>query len=190
MKRVFKILFAAVLTASIAVLCFACGTTAIWQERKSDTDGIQADTQEVNGSAKYIVYAALNASGDLITHPAEGEPEATTAYAVVGYTGLVSELVIPAQYNGKSVTKVMIAYPYSDYYCYRDGAAYLGDDARLQNNPVVTSIVFGENVIFVGAGVCSGMTHLTAVHFEHVQTGVTATNAFYGISPTITYKAA
>ena len=185
MKKTIKILFATLLIAAIAILCFSCGTTAIWQEKKNDTDGIQADTQEVNGSAKYIVYAALNASGNLITHPAEGDPEATAAYAVVGYTGLVPELVIPAQYNGKNVTKVLIASPYGDYYCYRDGAAYTGDDARLQDNTVVTSIVFGSNVLSVGAGVCTGMVHLQSVTFtasSAVVLGDAAFSACYALT--------
>ena len=95
--------------------------------------------------------------------------------------------IIPTTYNSLNVTKVLVATPYSDYYCYRDGAAYTGDDARLANQTVVTSITFGSNVTFVGAGVCAEMINLTTVHFEHVQAGVTYTNAFLGLSITPTF---
>ena len=187
MRKTLKFILLTVLILALTVTLFSCRTSAYWQAQSNETQKQNANTQKTNGSEKYIVYAALNSSGNLITRPAEGEPEATAAYAVVGYTGLVAELVIPATYNSLNVTKVLVATPYSDYYCYRDGAAYTGDDARLANQTVVTSITFGSNVTFVGAGVCAGMVNLTAVHFEHAQAGITHTNAFLGISPTITY---
>ena len=187
MRKTLKFILLTVLILALTVTLFSCRTSAYWQAQSNETQKQNANTQKTNGSEKYIVYAALNSSGNLITRPAEGEPEATAAYAVVGYTGLVAELVIPATYNSLSVTKVLVATPYSDYYCYRDGAAYTGDDARLANQTVVTSITFGSNVTFVGAGVCAGMVNLTAVHFEHAQAGVTCTNAFLGLSVTPTY---
>ena len=120
-------------------------------------------------------FAALNASGNLITRPAEGEPEATASYAVVGYTGLVAELMIPAQYNGKNVVKVLhlssrndngvVKYP-ADYVLSSNDSSYTGEYAALRNNEVVTSIVFGSYVAYVDAGACAGMTKLTSVKFE------------------------
>jgi len=178
------------------LFCTACTTSAAWSNQNTETKNSDVNVTDFNGSEKYIVYAALNASGELIRRPAEGEPEATVYYAVVGYTGQVAELVIPAKYNNKNVTKVLIATPYSDYYCYRDvdssGApiSYTGNDARLANNTIVRSIAFGSNVTYVGVGVCAEMRNLTTVYFDHVQAGITHTNAFLGISPTITYKAA
>lgn len=178
-----------VIISILSILClaafFSCTTTAKWQSQYSDTDsGTSVSSEAANPSAKYIVYAALDSAGNLITRPVSGEPAATEAYAVVGYTGLVAELVIPSQYGGKNVTKVLVASPYSNYYCFRDGAAYSGDDARLANQTVVTSIVFGSNVTFVGAGVCAGMVNLATVRFANAN--ATYTNAFLGISPTIT----
>ena len=190
MRKTLKLVLLTILILALTLTFFSCRTSAYWQKQSNETQKQNANTQKTNGSEKYIVYAALNSSGNLITHPAEGEPEATAAYAVVGYTGLVAELVIPATYNSLNVTKVLVATPYSDYYCYRDGAAYTGDDARLANQTVVTSITFGSNVTYVGAGVCAGMVNLTTVHFEHAQAGITHTNAFLGISPTITYASA
>ena len=187
MKNIWRITILILLISALSLALFSCGTRAFWQRQGEETQDIETDVAEVNGSEKYIVYAALNSSGNLITHPATGDPDAAAAYAVVGYTGLVAELVIPATYNSLPVTKVLVATPYSDYYCYRDGTTYSGDDARLANNPVVTSIVFGTNVSFVGAGVCAGMVNLTSVRFEKAQANVTCTDAFLGISPTITY---
>ena len=160
-----------VIISIVLILClftlFSCTTTAKWQDQYSDTDsGKNVSVDPVNPSAKYIVFAALNSAGNLITRPAEGEPEATTAYAVVGYTGLVAELVVPSTYNSLPVTKVLVASPYSDYYCYRDGAAYTGNDARLANQTVVTSIVFGSNVARIGEGVCNSMINLASVTFS------------------------
>ena len=190
MKKILSIVLLILLVLSLALSLFACSTSAIWQRKSDDTQKIDVDSQKANGSEKYIVYAALNSEGNLITHPAEGDPDETVAYAVVGYTGLVAELVIPAQYNGKNVTKVLVAAPYASYYCYCNGAAYSGDDARLANNTVVTSIVFGANVTFVGVGVCAGMVNLTSVHFDHAEEGVTYTGAFLGLSVTPTFRVA
>ena len=190
MKKTLSILLLILLVLSLTLTLFSCSTSAIWQRQGDDTQKIDVDSQKVNGSEKYIVYAALDSDGALITHPAEGDPEETAAYAVVGYTGLAAELVIPATYDSLPVTKVLIATPYSSYYCYQNGAAYAGDDARLANNTVVTSIVFGSNVTFVGAGVCAGMVNLTSAHFDHVQAGVTYTGAFLGLSVTPTFRAA
>ena len=173
---------------------FSCTTSALWQRQGDDTQKIDVDSEKTNGSEKYIVYAALDEDGVLIK---SDEEVSAVSYAVVGYTGLVAELVIPDTYldtaidaSSLPVTHVLAAAPYTDYKCSRNGAAYTGDDARLANQSVVTSIVFGSNVTFVGALVCTGMINLTTVHFEHVQAGVTATNAFYGISPSITYRTA
>lgn len=176
MKNGFKIWISIVLTCVLAFSLFACtATTAYWQNQTDDTQGIETDIADANGSAKYIIYAALNASGNLITRPAEGEPEATVSYAVVGYTGIVAELVIPAQYNGKNVVKVLhlssrndngvVKYP-ADYVLSSNDSSYTGEYAALRNNEVVTSIVFGSYVAYVDAGACAGMTKLTSVKFE------------------------
>ena len=187
MRKSFRLVVLVLMILTLTLGLFACRTSAYWQKQSEDTQGEEADIQKTNGSEKSIVYAALDSTGDLI--PA-GSATATAAYAVVGYTGTDAELVIPATYDSLPITKVLIASPYSDYKCYQNGSAYTGDDARLSNKTEVTSITFGSNVVFVGAGVCAGMTNLTSVHFEHVQAGVTHTNAFFGISPTITYAEA
>lgn len=149
------------------ILCLSllssCVTTAKWIDQPSDTNEKDVNTVPANGSEKYIVYAALDSSHNLIA--SDDTTTETAEYAVVGYTGRVAELVIPAQYDNKNVTRVILATPYENYKCYMNGASYTDDDARLTNKPEVTSIVFGSNVAFVGAGVCAGMINLTKVTF-------------------------
>ena len=191
MKRTMITSIILVLICAVSLTLFSCGTVAYWQRQGDDTKKVETDIAEVNESAKHIVYAALDSSGDLI---ASGDSTTAAAYAVVGYTGTPKHLVIPDSYldaaiNAEElpVTKVLVADPYSSYKCSLNGAAYSGNDARLANNTIVTDIVFGENVVFVGAGVCAGMVNLTGVHFNHVQAGVTYTNAFLGLSITPTF---
>jgi len=166
MKKTLCLILSVLLVVALALTFVSCrGTAAYWQEQKEQTSSSNAQIATVNGSEKYIVYAALSAGGDLITSGTAAK------YAVVGYTGLVAELTIPATYDGKEVTKVLVAPSEGGYllYCGVDSSghpvSYTGDDVRLQTNPVVTSIRFGSNVTYVGAGVCAGMTNLTAITF-------------------------
>ena len=190
MKRMICLILTVLLIATLAFAMFSCrGSTAYWQEQTQESKGEDARIAKVNGSEKYIVYAALDENGALIAN-SDTETEAA-AYAVVGYVGLVAELTIPESYTDTTiyeadegdddslpVTKVLFASPYSAYKCSMNGAAYTGDDARLQNNVVVTSIVFGENVVYVGSGVCVGMTNLVNLTFASTTEVEIGTSAF------------
>ena len=162
MKRFVSVFLPLILVVALSLAFSACATSAIWVKQTDDSSEKEAPISEVNGSAKYIVYVALDQSGNYIEKNASTTVD---SYAVIGYTGLVAELVIPAQYQGKNVTRVIVLPDYTSYECSMDGAAYTGDDPRLANNPVVTSIVFGSNVVSVGAGVCAGMVNLNTVRF-------------------------
>ena len=182
MKKVCKIALLIILIAALALALFSCGTTAYWQEQDEDTRDIETDIADVNGSAKHIVYVALDSSGAEI---ASGSATTAAAYGVVGYTGLVSELVIPATYRDDDiraavlpVTKVLFVSSYAAYKCSQNGAAYTGADARLRNNPVVTSIVFGANLNNVLAGTCLGMTNLKKVTFKNTTAVTVGQSAF------------
>lgn len=166
MKKILCLILSVLLVVGLSLTFLSCnGTAAYWQEQTRQTSDEDAQISTVNGSEKYIVYAGLNAGGDLIT---SGIP---AAYAVVGYTGLVAELTIPETYGGKYVTKVLVAPVDAGFPLYRDvdsvgvPVAYTGDDARLANQTIVTSIVFGSRVTTLGAGVCAGMVNLTKVTF-------------------------
>ena len=151
-----------ILIGALAFLS-ACTTTALWNDQSEDESGTTVKVEETNGSAKYIVYIALDSSGNYIV---KDSGTSVASYAVIGYTGFVAELKIPARYDNKPVTKVLVVPDYASYECSMDGAAYSGNDPRLTNNTVVTSIVFGSNVAFIGAGVCAGMVNLTSIKFE------------------------
>ena len=161
-SRIALIMMATILCLAVF---FSCSTVARWQDQYSDTDdGADVSSVSANPSAPYIVYAALSSSGALISASDNGTT--TAAYAVVGYTGLVAELEIPATYGGLPVTKAMGVSNYADYKCSRNGSAYTGDDARLANQTVVTSIVFGSNVARICEGVCNSMINLAFVRFS------------------------
>lgn len=151
-----------ILIGALALLS-ACTTTALWNDQSEDESGTNVKVEETNGSAKYIVYVAMDSSGNYIV---KDSGTSVASYAVIGYTGLVSELKIPSRYNNKPVTKVLVVPDYASYECSMNEAAYAGNDPRLTNNPVVRSIVFGSNVTFVGAGVCAGMVNLSSIKFE------------------------
>ena len=186
MKRILCLILSLLLVVGMSAAFLSCnGTAAYWQEQTRQTSDENAQIATVNGSEKYIVYAGLNAGGELIT---SGTP---AAYAVVGYAGLVAELTIPETYGGKYVTKVCVAPEGAGYPLYRDvdsvGAPlpYSGDDARLANQTVVTSIRFGARVTTVGAGVCAGMVNLTKVTFTSASP-VTLGNAAFSACVALT----
>lgn len=183
MKRTIKLIISIALIVLLVCLLFSCKTRANWTEQRADDSSTDANIETVNGSEKYIVFAALkNKEGggyELIASSDTGS--AATAYAVVGYTGLVAELVIPDRYTDTSiyddpesdddslpVTEVLVATPYASYKCSMNGASYPAayDDARLANNTVVKSIVFGSEIIKVGAGVCTTMVNLESISFK------------------------
>lgn len=174
MKRFGRIAILLLLISALTLALLSCGTTAYWQRQGEDTQDIETDVATVNGSAKHIVYAALKTvNGDYVLKTGADSEVTTTAYAVVGYTGLVAELVIPEKYDNKDVVSVLACSSeevagvskYGDYELYMDGAAYTGQYAPLVNNSVVTSITFGTKVVKVGAGVCAGMVNLAKVTF-------------------------
>ena len=196
MKKTIRLILSVLLIVGLALTVVSCRSAAYWQEQDRETTGEQVKIDTVNGSEKYIVYAALDAEGHLIA-ATDDETEAA-AYAVVGYTGLVAELTVPATYTDTAiyeaeegddhslpVTKVLVASPYSSYKVSRNGAAYTGDDARLTNNTVVKNILFGSNVSFVGGGVCAGMVNLQKLVFN-CETAVTLGVNSFAATPSLT----
>ena len=186
MKKVLKGTLLFLLIVALMLTLFSCSTAALWQEQREEERDRDATIGQANGSERYIVYAALDSSGNLI--PSDSET-ATAAYAVVGYIGMVAELVIPATYKDATlnasacnVTKVLVCdadgTSYGAYKCSVNGAAYTGNYDRLVGNTVVTSIVFGSNVTYVGDGVCVGMVNVTSVKFASTTFVTLGQNAF------------
>ena len=180
MKKIRMICALLLLLSLFTVALCACRTSANWRNQYNDTDQSSIDTVKANGSEKYIVYAALKTVQNELEEDEYAFMNSTdvsndvtpTAYAVVGYTGLVAELVIPASYNDKPVKQVMVCSSRevegvskyaADYVLSQNGSDYTGQYSTLANNTIVTSIVFGENVEYIGAGVCHSMINLTTV---------------------------
>lgn len=189
MKKVVLLILSIMLIAALSLVAVSCKTTAYWVEQTRQSSGEDARIGRVNGSEKYVVYAALDDEGALI---AAGDTETeAAAYAVVGYTGLVAELTIPDVYTDTTiytaaegddhslpVTKVLAPAPYASYKVSQNGAAYTHDDARFQHNTVVKSILFGANVTYVGSGVCVGLTNLETLEFASETEVEIGANAF------------
>lgn len=193
MKKAIKTILLTLLIAAFTLALVSCGTTAYWQRQGNDTQDIETDVVEVNGSAKHIIYAAIDSSGNFI---ASSDTTTTpVAYAVVGYRGDVAELVIPATYTDTNiytapsgtdhslpVTKVLpcpsngTSYP--AYKISQGGHAYTENYSQLQNNTIVKSIVFGSNVNAVASGVCVAMINLESVTFTSASAVALGDSAF------------
>ena len=126
-----------------ATLALAVTTYALWEKQSEDFIEVQIPTDEFNPSAKYIVYKGLDENGAFTE-----DDVSIVSYAVVGYSGIVEELVIPAEYNGKAVTKISSS---SD------------STVALAGNQIVTSIVIPSSVTQIDQGVCVNMLRLKSV---------------------------
>jgi len=190
-----KSLITILLLITLCTLLFtSCVTTASWVNQNTDTDTADVNVTKVNGSEKYIVFVALDSSGNCIV---KNTATTAVAYAVIGYTQLVAELVIPSRYTDTSiytapsgtdhslpVTQVRLEPNYANYKCSVNGAAYTGDDPRLNGNTIIKSIVFGSNVTRVKSGVCVGLLNLTSVRFD-TTSAVTLEEAAFAACPDI-----
>lgn len=132
-----------ILVCVTITLAVAVATYAIWQEQATDYHEVQVPTDDYNPSAKYIVYTGLDDNGNFIN---DGTP---TSYAVVGYFGLVSELVIPSTYNGLPVTKI--------------SCSATEMEKNLAGNNIITSVVIPETVTQIDQGVFANAVKLKSV---------------------------
>lgn len=140
-----------IIAVSLAIAVSAI-TYAVWVRQVNATEELDMPIDEYNPSLKYIIFHGINNSGELV----DSSP---TAYAVVGYDGLVAELIIPPTYNDLPVTKIMTD---------PDNI-----DKRLANNPIITSIRIPTSVTSIAAGACQSMPILEKVIFEVKSEGVT-----------------
>ena len=136
------------LIVSIICLCvaltlsLAVATYAIWKEQADDYMEVHIPTSDFNPSLKYIVYQGLDSEGNFTN-------ESPVSYAVVGYTGLIGELVIPETYNDLPVTKIS---------CYGVEA-----DSALAGNRFITSVVIPSSVVEIDAGAFANAMEITSI---------------------------
>lgn len=134
-----------ILVCLTITLAFAVATYAIWEEQANDYIDVEVPTSDFNPSLKYIVYEGLDASGNFTS-------ESPVSYAVVGYSGIISELVIPESYNGLAVTKISCS------------STQL--DTNFAGNGLITSIVIPGSVTKIDQGVFASLTRLKEVTIE------------------------
>ena len=134
-------LVSTILLSVILVLSLAAVTYAVWTTTATASADLEVPVDEYNPSEKYIVWRGIDNGGNFSATP--------TSYAVVGYDGLVAELIIPSSHNDLPVT--MICVDESNY------------SKRLAGNPIVTSMVIPESVTSIKAGACKDMSLLSSV---------------------------
>ena len=134
------------LLSVVLALSLTALTYAVWQTTATANEELDVPIDDYNPSEKYIVFRGIDNNGDFSNSPTE--------YAVVGYTGLVSELIIPEEHNDLPVTKIYVDSTTSptNYYA-----------TRLSGNGVVTSIVIPASVTFIANGACKDMMLLNSV---------------------------
>lgn len=132
-----------ILVCVTITLALAVTTYAIWREQATDYSEVQVPTDEFNPSAKYIIYQGLDESGAFTDAPTPH------SYAVVGYSGLVSELIIPSTYNGISVTRISCS------------ATQI--NTNLAGNNIITSVVIPQSVTKIDQGVFANAVRLKSV---------------------------
>ena len=131
-----------VLVCITVTLALAVTTYAVWTEQADDFIDVQIPTSDFNPSAKYIVYKGLDANGNFTD-------DSIASYAVVGYSGIISELVIPETYEGLPVTRIYVIH---------------GDtETNLAGNRFITSIIIPDSVTRIDEGVFANITGLKKV---------------------------
>lgn len=131
-----------ILVCVTVALALSVATYAIWQEQATDYEEIQIPTDDFNPSAKYIIYQGLDANGNFID-------ESPLSYAVVGYSGIISELIIPDTYNGLPVTRI--------------SCSTTQTNTNLAGNNIITSLVVPASVTKIDQGIFANAVKLKTV---------------------------
>ena len=138
-----KVLLISTIVLCVAIVAsLAVATYAIWQKQTEDVIDVEIPTTDFNPSLKYIVFQGLDSEGNFTdVNPA--------SYAVVGYSGLIAELVIPSEHLGLSVTKITVSPTQIN--------------TNLAGNQIVTSMVIPSTVTQIDTGACANMVALKSV---------------------------
>lgn len=141
MKNRTLIITIVLLCVTIA-LSLAVVTYALWVEQATDVIDVEIPTSDFNPSEKYIIYQGLDGGGNFT----ESSP---VAYAVVGYSGIIGELVIPETYNELPVTRI--------------SCSSTQITTNIAGNGIITSVVIPASVLKIDQGVFANLTRLTTV---------------------------
>lgn len=144
LKKKAALLISIVLLTVILILSATAITYAVWTTIATANEELEVPVDEYNPSEKYIVWRGIDNSGAFSASP--------TAYAVVGYDGLVAELIIPPTHNSLPVTKICT-----------DETNF---SKRLNGNDIITSISIPSSVTSIASGACANMSRLQSVTID------------------------
>ncbi len=150
------IIFMAIIVALIATVT----TYSIWVRNSTASEDIPVPVDDYNPSEKYIVFKAIYSDQEIV------------AYAAVGYTGLVAELIIPSEHLNKPVTKI----------CTDETQL----DKRFASNPIISSIYIPNSVTEIAAGAFQSIASLKSVEFESGDNSVAIGNFAFANCPDLT----
>ena len=177
-NRALKLILS-VLVIAVAV-CIATSMSiiayAVWVRNISPQESILVPSEDFNASAKHILFVALDVNGNMIA-----KSDTTTgvvSFGAIGYTGILPELEIPADFSVNDSTAQAIwgtsgftknvtfvgALDNSDianYHVFMNGVKYeVNDSAPFANNQIVTELKIGENVGRIASGTFANMHDL------------------------------
>lgn len=158
MKKILKLnktaliilIVAAVVLSALAIRGI---TYAVWTRVSEDSQNLNTPISPYNPSEKYIIFRGLDAQNNF----SDETGEETVAYAAVGYTGLVAEVVIPSEYKpteaGAALPVVKIC------------NSNIEDDFqyRFNGNPIIASIQIPASVTEIAVSACAEMSLLEKV---------------------------
>lgn len=138
-----------ILIITLACVVFTSTTYAVWQRKVTADKEVEIPVGEYNPSLKYLKFAGLNSEMEFVS-------SGITQYAVVGYDGLVAEIIIPSVHNvdGTDYPVVMIATDPSML------------EFRFSNNEIITSIKIPASVAVIRNSTFAGLTSLRKVTIE------------------------
>lgn len=149
---------------------------AVWVRNISPQESILIPSEDFNSSAKHILFVALDISGNMIEK--SNTVTGVNSFGAIGYTGILSELEIPADFAvnestaqaiwgigafTKNVTFVgaLDNEDIASYHVLMDGAVYNhNDSAPFANNQIVTELKIGVNVERIAKGAFVNMREL------------------------------
>lgn len=153
------------LIASALVLCLTVTAAfAIWEDTRIALQTVPVKTDKWNESEKYIIFAGLDSEGGFAS-----SEEDIVSLAAVGYTGIVSTLEIPETTTvniagvDTALPVVAVKYPPLAGLRFLDGAAYVGENAPLANNYVITKLIISATVAEIDSYVFLGNKYLAEI---------------------------
>lgn len=124
-------------------LVITTSTFAVWKRVVSSSKEFEAPVDAFNPSLKHLIFTGLNSSGEF------SETDIVN-YAVVGYDGLVGEVIIPSLYENLPVVKITTDPSKIEY--------------KFSNNEIITSLVIPLSIMEITTGTFQSLENLKTVN--------------------------